>query len=50
MLPGLLFEKIEDEAINKQIEKLMSTKKANEKTASNAVPSKDPVTYDESQE
>jgi len=46
-VPGLLFEKIEDEAINKQIEKLTSAKKANEKTSSTAVPSKDPVSFDD---
>jgi len=46
-VPGLLFEKIEDEAINKQVDKLMSTKMANENAASKVVPSKDPVTFDD---
>jgi methionyl-tRNA synthetase len=45
--PGLLFDKIEDEVINKQIDKLMSTKKANEKTSMKTVPSKDPVSIDD---
>ncbi len=45
--PELLFEKIEDEAINKQIEKLMSTKKANETASVKSIPSKDPVTFDD---
>jgi methionyl-tRNA synthetase len=44
---GLLFEKIEDEEINKQINKLMSTKKANEATAMNIVPAKDSVSFDD---
>jgi methionyl-tRNA synthetase len=45
--PGLLFEKIEDEEITKQIDKLLATKKANEAAGSKAVPSKEPVNYDE---
>jgi methionyl-tRNA synthetase len=44
---GLLFDKIEDEEINKQIDKLMSTKKANEATAMNIVPAKDAVSFDD---
>jgi methionyl-tRNA synthetase len=45
--PELLFEKIEDEAINKQIDKLMATKKANETASVKSIPSKDPVTFDD---
>jgi methionyl-tRNA synthetase len=45
--PGLLFDKIEDEEISKQIEKLMSTKKANESASVKSKPSKDPVTIDD---
>jgi len=45
--PGLLFDKIEDEEITKQIEKLMSTKKANESVSTKSTPSKDPVTFDD---
>ncbi|MCX6328994.1 MAG: class I tRNA ligase family protein, partial [Bacteroidia bacterium] len=44
---GLLFEKIEDEEINRQIDKLMSTKKANEAIAMNIVPAKDSVSFDD---
>lgn len=46
-IPGLLFDKIEDPEINNQIEKLMSTKKANEAAAAKTVPLKDPVTFDD---
>ncbi|MCU0461905.1 MAG: methionine--tRNA ligase [Bacteroidales bacterium] len=45
--PGLLFDKIEDEEISKQIEKLMSTKKANESASSKSRLSKDTVTFDD---
>ncbi len=45
--PGLLFEKIEDEAIQKQISKLESTKKTNESASAKLLPSKDPVTFDD---
>jgi methionyl-tRNA synthetase len=45
--PGLLFEKIENEAINKQISKLESTKKANESASAKILPSKDPVSFDD---
>jgi methionyl-tRNA synthetase len=46
-VPGLLFEKIEDDAINKQIDKLLSTKKVNEKAALKVFPPRDPVTFDD---
>ncbi len=45
--PGLLFEKIEDEAIQRQISKLESTKKANESASAKILPSKDTVTFDD---
>lgn len=45
--PELLFEKIEDDAVERQINKLQATKKANEAAAAKIVPSKDPVTFDE---
>ena len=43
----MLFEKIEDEEITKQIEKLLATKKANEAAAVKSIPSKDPVSFDD---
>jgi methionyl-tRNA synthetase len=45
--PELLFDKIEDEAINRQIEKLMNTKKANEAGSSKVVPLKSVVSFDD---
>jgi len=45
--PGLLFDKIEDEEISRQVEKLMSAKKANQAAGSKAAPSKDPVSFDD---
>jgi methionyl-tRNA synthetase len=45
--PGLLFEKIEDEEITRQINKLLATKKANEESGTTGIPGKDPVTFDE---
>jgi methionyl-tRNA synthetase len=45
--PGLLFDKIEDEEITRQIEKLLATKKANEAADTKTVPGKDPVTFDD---
>jgi methionyl-tRNA synthetase len=45
--PDLLFDKIEDEAINKQVEKLLSTKKANEAASAKTAPAKAPVTFDD---
>ena len=45
--PGLLFEKIEDEAIQRQINKLESTKKVNQSESAKILPSKDPVTFDD---
>jgi len=45
--PGLLFEKIEDEDITKQVDKLLATKKANEVASAKVTPGKDPVTFDD---
>jgi methionyl-tRNA synthetase len=45
--PELLFEKIEDEAINRQVEKLMMTKKANEAAMVKVAPSKEVITFDD---
>ena len=45
--PELLFEKIEDEAIEKQIQKLLDSKKANELAAHKAAPQKEFVTFDD---
>jgi len=45
--PGLLFEKIEDEEITKQVDKLLATKKANEVASAKVTPGKDPVTFDD---
>lgn len=44
--PALLFEKIEDEAINAQLQKLEDTKKANEAANYVAVPIKENVDFD----
>ena len=43
----LLFEKIEDEAIDKQVEKLHATKEANEQQTYKAKPIKDSIVYDD---
>jgi len=45
--PGLLFEKIEKEEIDRQIHKLESAKKANESASLEVLPSKDPLTFDD---
>jgi methionyl-tRNA synthetase len=44
---SLLFEKIEDEEIEKQIQKLMDSKKANEVENKKVEPAKDNITYDD---
>ena len=44
--PELLFEKIEDETIQKQLDKLEATKKANEAAAYKAEPIKDTVDFE----
>ena len=45
--PELLFEKIEDAAIEAQVQKLLDTKKANEQAARKADPVKVPVAFDD---
>jgi methionyl-tRNA synthetase len=45
--PGLLFEKIEDDEITRQIDKLLATKKANDAAGAKTVPGKEPITFDE---
>ncbi|MFZ2340944.1 MAG: methionine--tRNA ligase [Bacteroidales bacterium] len=45
--PGLLFEKIEDGEIEKQINKLAASKKSNEAATSQVNPAKDPLTFDD---
>jgi len=44
---GLLFDKIEDEEIEKQIQKLMDSKKANEAENKKVEPAKDNIAYDD---
>jgi len=44
---GLLFEKIEDDAINRQIEKLLLAKKINESGTIKTLPLKETVSYEE---
>lgn len=45
--PELLFEKIEDDVIEKQIQKLLDTKKANELAQAKAAPAKPHIEYDD---
>ena len=45
--PQLLFEKIEDEVIQKQLDKLEATKKANEAAQYKAAPIKDTVSFED---
>ena len=45
--PELLFEKIEDDAITRQVEKLNATKKSNEASTAKVAEGKNPVTFDE---
>ena len=44
---GLLFEKIEDEVVEKQLNKLQESKKMNEAANAPAVPMKEIITYDD---
>ncbi|MDP4282181.1 MAG: methionine--tRNA ligase [Bacteroidota bacterium] len=44
---GLLFEKVEDSQIEAQINKLMETKKINEKAAAKGIPLKPEITFDD---
>ncbi len=45
--PSLLFEKIEDDAVEAQVQKLLKTKEANEAAAYRANPVRDAVSYDD---
>jgi len=45
--PELLFEKIGDEEIAKQVERLQTTKKLNDEASMNTMPPKDPVSFDD---
>ncbi len=45
--PELLFEKIGDDEIAKQVERLHSTKKSNEEASMKTMPAKDPVSFDD---
>ncbi len=45
--PELLFEKIEDDVIEAQVQKLLNTKKANEIAQSKATPAKENIEYDD---
>ena len=45
--PSLLFEKIEDIIIDRQLEKLANIKKMNEQLAAGTAPQKEPVTFDD---
>lgn len=47
--PELLFEKIEDEVIERQVNKLLATKKANEAANAAVTPSKENCTFDDFQ-
>lgn len=44
---GLLFDKIEDDVIQAQVDKLLATKKANEMAAATAAPAKENINYDD---
>jgi methionyl-tRNA synthetase len=43
----LLFEKVEDTVIEKQVQKLLDTKKANEMAAATVIPSKENISFDQ---
>ncbi|MBO5693680.1 MAG: methionine--tRNA ligase [Tidjanibacter sp.] len=45
--PELLFEKIEDDVIERQVQKLQDTKRANEAAAATVEPQKESVTFDQ---
>lgn len=45
--PGLLFDKIEDEQIQQQIDRLLSTKKANEIANAKVTPAKENISFDD---
>lgn len=45
--PGLLFDKIEDVEIQKQVDRLLATKKANEMANAQVAPAKENITFDD---
>lgn len=45
--PGLLFRKIEDEEVEKQVNRLLETKKENEKNGAMVKPSKEDISFDD---
>ncbi len=45
--PGLLFDKIADEEIDRQVEKLMASKKANEAAGAGVKPAKEMISFDD---
>src|SRR5690606_24629757 len=45
--PALLFEKVEDAAVEAQVQKLLDTKKANQMANTVAEPAKEDITFDE---
>jgi methionyl-tRNA synthetase len=45
--PGLLFDKIGDEEIDRQVEKLLASKKANEAAGAGVKPAKEMITFDD---
>lgn len=45
--PSLLFEKIEDDVIQAQVDKLLATKKANEAAAYKAKPIKENISFED---
>ncbi|MGI6322093.1 MAG: methionine--tRNA ligase [Bacteroidales bacterium] len=45
--PSLLFEKIEDEDIKRQIDKLMASKELNDLSSEKTIPSKDIISFDD---
>lgn len=45
--PELLFERIEDDKIQEQVDKLLKTKQDNQKNSSNTEPQKDNISYDD---
>lgn len=47
--PSLLFEKIEDDVIQAQVDKLLATKKANEAAEAKATPIKENISFDDFQ-
>lgn len=47
--PKLLFEKVEDETVNKEVEKLKESRRLNEQKNSNVAPAKENISFDDFQ-